>query len=109
MRSLTIVIQPGTGTDTCSVCHGEMESADGLRLYAETLGVVCPCCARPHAPELVALLNLACTAEKVGRIGRHNNVFPPLTSLLELARAAENYLASARPPRPQPAPAEKVA
>jgi hypothetical protein len=43
-----------------------------------------------HAPSLAALLDLATTADRVGRIGRHT-VSPPLAALLELARAAENY------------------
>jgi aryl-alcohol dehydrogenase-like predicted oxidoreductase len=46
--------------------------------------------ARKGAPSLAALVKLADAAERVGRIGRHT-VFPPMTALLELARAAENY------------------
>ena len=37
-----------------------------------------------------ALLDLACVAERVGRIGRHTLV-PSMAVLLELARAAETY------------------
>ena len=47
-------------------------------------------CGRKHAPSLVALLDLAHVAERVGRIGRHTLV-PPLDALLALARAAEEY------------------
>ena len=39
---------------------------------------------------LVALLDLAHVADKVGRIGRHL-LTPSMESLLDLARAAENY------------------
>ena len=40
---------------------------------------------------LLALLELAQVAEQVGRIGRHTLV-PPLNALLDLNRAAEQYL-----------------
>ena len=43
-------------------------------------------------------MGLADAAERVGRIGRHT-VVPPMTALLELARAAENYAHAAPPPR----------
>jgi hypothetical protein len=52
--------------------------------------VVCRDCGKKRAPSLVALVDLARAAERVGRIGRHT-VCPPLSALLELARAAENY------------------
>jgi len=42
---------------------------------------------------LAALVTLADAAERITRIGRHT-VFPPLSALLELARAAENYTCS---------------
>jgi hypothetical protein len=42
---------------------------------------------------LLALLNLASVAHRVGQIGRHT-ISPPLEALLDLARAAENYTAS---------------
>jgi hypothetical protein len=38
----------------------------------------------------VALIDLAFTAQRVGRIGHHTLV-PPMTALLDLARAAEDY------------------
>jgi hypothetical protein len=51
---------------------------------------VCRNCGKKHAPTLVALLDLASTASRVGRIGHHTLV-PPMTALLDLARAAEDY------------------
>jgi hypothetical protein len=51
---------------------------------------VCRPCGKKHAPSLVALLDLAHVAERVGRIGRHTLV-PPMGALLDLARAAESY------------------
>lgn len=66
---------------------------------ADSLRPVCRACARQHAPGLAALAELAQTAERVGRIRRHQ-VFPPLAALLDLAHAAENYAAAGTcPPR----------
>ena len=67
-------------------------------LAADGSGPVCRDCARKAAPSLAALMGLADAAERVGRIGRHT-VVPPMTALLELARAAENYAHTAPPPR----------
>jgi hypothetical protein len=66
---------------------------------AEGPDPVCPECGHLHAAPLAALVRLARAAERVGRIGRHT-VFPPLTVLLDLARAAENFT-QATPPRPR--------
>jgi hypothetical protein len=59
----------------------------------DTEDVVCRDCGKRHAPDLVALLDLAAVAERVGRIGRFT-VVPPMAALLDLARAAEQYTAS---------------
>ena len=59
---------------------------------ADSQDCVCRACGQKHAPSLVALLDLAGTAERVGRIGRHS-VFPPLGALLDLARAQKVDLA----------------
>jgi hypothetical protein len=56
--------------------------------------VVCRECGKKHAPSLVALLDLARAAERVGRICRHT-VCPPMNALLDLAHAAEYYTATA--------------
>jgi hypothetical protein len=61
---------------------------------ADSSDPVCKDCGRKHAPSLAALVHLATEAERVARIGRHT-VFPPLTALLDLARAAETYHQSA--------------
>ena len=66
-------------------------------VLADTLDVVCRDCGKEHDPSLASLLDLACAAERVGRIGRHT-VIPPMAALLDLAHAAENYT-SARPLR----------
>jgi len=56
--------------------------------------VVCRSCGKKHAPSLAALLDLERVAQRVGRIRRHTLV-PPFEALLDLARAAEVYTASA--------------
>jgi hypothetical protein len=57
---------------------------------ADTSATVCRGCGKGQAPSLVALLDLAHVADKVGRQCRHL-LTPPMESLLDLARAAENY------------------
>jgi hypothetical protein len=59
----------------------------------DNLDPVCSECAGKHAPSLAALVDLARTAERVTRMGRHS-VFPPLSALLDLASAAEKYTGS---------------
>jgi hypothetical protein len=75
-----------------------MIPASGPRLsLAETSAVVCRDCGKKHAPSLVALLDLAQVAERVGNIGRHTLV-PPLTVMIDLVQAAEDYSHSQRAP-----------
>jgi hypothetical protein len=95
MATLTITFDPETPTDACGLCGGQATAAGGPRLVmADRVGAVCRQCGRKHAPSLVALLDLAQVAERVGRIGQHTLV-PPLDALLDLARAAEDYTHSA--------------
>ena len=90
MTQLVLQCSANAADDRCSLC-GRPAAPAGTRLcLADGSGPVCPDCGRRHAPELAALVHLARTAERVGRIGRRG-VFPPLTALLDLARAAENY------------------
>ena len=51
---------------------------------------VCRSCGKKLAPSMVALLDLATAAERVGKSCRHL-LTPPMSSLLDLAHAAENY------------------
>ncbi len=75
----------------CALCDGPAVLEPGLQLYhAGQTRPVCANCARRAAPELTALQSLARTAEHVGRINNHM-ITPPLTVLLELARAAEQF------------------
>jgi hypothetical protein len=102
MTDLVIHYSHSPRTESCALCGGRTASRGPQLHCAETGDVVCRTCGKNYAPSLVALLDLACTAERVGRIGRHNLV-PPLTSLLDLARAAENYSLAT------PSPARQVA
>jgi hypothetical protein len=91
MPDLVIHLTPSSVNDTCAICGGPIPPDAGPQLLrADNLDVVCRPCGKEHAPSLVALLDLAGVAERVARIGRHT-VFPPLTTLLDLARAAEDY------------------
>lgn len=75
----------------CVVCGKPTALAAGLQLCQPEKGrPVCATCGRRAAPALAALQGLASAAERVGRINRHT-VVPPLTALMELARAAESY------------------
>jgi hypothetical protein len=89
--------EPTATNDPCGLCSQPANAGGGARLVlADTLQPVCPTCGRRHAPSLAALVQLAVEAERVGRIGRHT-VFPPYTALLDLARAADDYSATAQP------------
>lgn len=91
MPHLVLELHPTDGP-TPRVCDcGRPIPSEGPRLArADTLEAVCYECGKKHDPPLAALLELACVAQRVGTIGRHN-VSPPMTALLDLARAAENY------------------
>src|SRR5262249_4439723 len=79
----------------CALCSQPVVLEPGLQLCQDDPKCpVCRNCARRAAPALAALQGLAGTAERVGRINSHM-VTPPLTALLELARAAESFTASA--------------
>lgn len=78
----------------CAVCGQDTSCGPGLQLrQPDGTGPVCRDCGRRHAPELSALLELAEVAGRVGHIGRHARLWLPMESLLELARASEEYSA----------------
>ena len=78
----------------CAKC-GKLCRGNGLALFAEDDDQpVCRSCARRLAPSISALLDLALTAQRVGRSSRHL-LTPPMESLLDLAHAAENYSTTA--------------
>lgn len=89
--AIALQLVDGADGTVCSECGENAGCASGLALVrSEPEGRLCQACARRHAPALAALLDLAGTADRVSRITRHG-VFPPLTSLLALARAAEDF------------------
>ncbi|HKM54767.1 MAG TPA: hypothetical protein VJY33_15265 [Isosphaeraceae bacterium] len=92
MMDVVISSCPDTTEDGCCGLRGlPTPATDGPQLLlAETQESVCRKCAKKQAPRLVALLDLARAAERVGRIGRHT-LTPPMTALLDIARAAEDY------------------
>ncbi len=82
------------GAATCSLCGDSTRWTKGPRLVLADGGdTVCRGCGKRHAAALVALLDLAHVADKVGQQGRHL-LTPPMEALLDLARAAENYCTS---------------
>jgi hypothetical protein len=97
MNTPTLLLLEAADADpapSCCFCQSPITRAGRLGLV-EPAGYrpVCPSCASRKAPRLAAVLELIAAAERFGRIGRHAG-FPPLTSLLELSRAAENYAQS---------------
>jgi hypothetical protein len=92
MAHLTIRLDAPHTPSCCSLCGGSTGGAAGPRLVdADSEASVCRACGKRHAPSLVALLDLARVAERVGRIGRHT-VVPPMGAILDLVKAAEDYL-----------------
>lgn len=80
-------------SDPCPLCGKETTTPAGTQLVlAESKQPVCDPCAKRHDPTLAALAALADEAERVGKIGRHT-VVPPYAALLELAQAADNFVA----------------
>ena len=96
-----VVLQCGThsGVENCGMCGQAVQLTAGPQLrMVDAFNAVCSVCADKHAPSLAALLNLGRTAERIGRMGRHS-VFPPLSALLDLASAAEQYTSTVTPQR----------
>jgi hypothetical protein len=92
MAHLTIRVDAPHTPACCGLCGSSTGQAAGPRLaVAESEATVCRACGKRHAPSLVALLDLARVAERVGRIGRHT-VVPPMGAILDLVKAAEDYL-----------------
>ena len=98
MAQLVLHLQPrATSGAACACCGRPLPAAGGPQLaLADRPDGVCRDCGKQHAPSLVALLDLAHAAERVGRISRHT-VCPPMTALLDLAHAAEYYTTATAP------------
>jgi hypothetical protein len=95
MQHVTIRLSATCQPRRCPVCDQQHNhGTDGPHLFLEEHAEpLCRGCGKKLAPAMAALLELAVTAERVGRRSRHL-LTPPLESLLDLARAAENYSAS---------------
>jgi hypothetical protein len=92
MPHCTIRLSDASHAPCCPSCgqHHHLASR-GPRLFLEThADPLCRGCGKKLAPAMAALLDLAHTAERIGRRSRHM-LTPPMESLLDLARAAENY------------------
>jgi hypothetical protein len=99
MTRVIIVQNSGCIEERCAECGRLVTVEPGPRLVREADGAaVCRDCGRWRAPSLVALFDLARTAQSVARTHRPTLV-PPLHVLLDLARAAEDYAHSLREPR----------
>ena len=94
---LTLTFVNEARLDTCALCGGRLRVAAGPCLALEGHDAVCRPCGMTQSPRLVALLDLAQAAQRVGQVSRHVLV-PPMGLLLELARAAEEYAGAL--PRP---------
>ena len=97
MQQFTIRLYSEGHPPSCPVCGaGQHPNPRGLRLFIDSHDEpLCRGCGKKLAPTMAALLDLAHTAERIGRRSRHM-LTPPMETLLDLARAAENYSA-ARP------------
>lgn len=89
MDDLTIKHTEEASPASCPRCGQTPLWKKGLQIWQDR-DVICRDCAKKTAPHLVALVDLASVAERVGRHSRHL-LTPPMEAMLELARAAENY------------------
>jgi hypothetical protein len=94
MECYTIRIVEESGCRCCPQCGQDHQGRRGLGLFAANHDQpVCRSCGKKGAPTMVALLDLAQTAERVGKTCRVL-LTPPMESLLDLAHAAEAYTAA---------------
>jgi hypothetical protein len=91
MQRFTIQFTDEAQETSCPACGTVNFAKKGPRLFpVDGDEPICRDCGKRLAPNLVALLDLAHVADKVGQRGRHM-LTPSMESLLDLARAAENY------------------
>lgn len=96
MTNLTIKFLSESGNPWCGLCGDAILTAPGPQPFLNE-EPVCHKCAKRHDPRLVALVDLAHVAERIGKVCRHVLV-PPMEALLALSRAAEDFTQSG----PQP-------
>ena len=94
MEHVTIGFEAHARNAFCALCRERIRAGAGPRLvHGDSLDPVCRSCGKAHAPRLLALIDLAHAAERVGKVRRYLLV-PPMEALLELASAAEEYTTS---------------
>ena len=97
MERFTIRFVSASSHSSCPMCGQGQHGRQGPGVFAEDHDTpLCRPCGKKMVPSMVALLDLALAAEKVGRLCRHL-LTPPMASLLDLARAAENYSETSPP------------
>jgi hypothetical protein len=95
MQHFTIRLCEEIHPACCPACGQHHHGPKGPRLFLEShADPLCRGCGKRMAPAMAALVELAHTAERVGQRSRHL-LTPPMESLLDLARAAENYFDTA--------------
>lgn len=83
----------------CPLCDQPGLQKKGPHLFLDDMEEpLCRGCGKRLAPTLLALADLGHVADRVGRQTRHL-LTPPMETMLELSRAAENYNCAA--PRAQ--------
>ena|SRR5271165_1879408 len=91
MQRFTILYTHEAHQSACPACGTINVTKKGPRLFpVDRDEPICRDCSKRLAPNLVALLDLAHVADRVGQRGRHM-LTPSMESLLDLARAAEDY------------------
>jgi hypothetical protein len=78
---------------SCALCTEGMNVETGPQLTTTEQAPVCVRCGKQHAPSLQALVDLARTAERIGKIAQHTT-WLPLKAHLEMAHAAEKFASS---------------
>jgi hypothetical protein len=102
MTNLTIKFLPECDNPCCGLCGNAIVAGAGPQPFLND-EPVCRKCANRHNARVVALVDLAHVAERVGKVCRHMLV-PPMEALLALARAAEDFTQSA----PETAPKARL-
>jgi hypothetical protein len=91
MECYTIRLVENKEETCCPKCGKRNPGRGGLGVFTEEHDQpVCRSCGKKWAPAMIALLDLAHAAERIGKSCRHL-LTPPMESLLDLAQAAETY------------------
>ncbi len=98
MPRLFLSSKPVKRDECCGLCEQRLLPTNVHQIVlGDTYEGVCSDCVKRWDPSLAALVELSVAAERIGKIGRHS-VFPPMSALPDLSRAAENYSATISEP-----------